>query len=51
MNFQLMDSYIDQVTQLYREADVSVVPAELAKMEGLFAGIDQVAETIKAGDR
>jgi len=34
------------VKELFRLADVSVVPNELAKMEGFFAGVDQVSKTI-----
>ena len=49
MNLQLVGSYINRVSALLEKADVSVVPGELAKMEGYFAGIDQVAHTLKDG--
>ena len=49
MNMQLVETYIDRVSALLKEADVSVVPGELAKMEGYFAGIDQVSHTMKDG--
>ena len=49
MNVRLIEAYTQRVSDLFRLADVSVVPGELAKMEGLFAGIDQVAQTIKEG--
>jgi len=46
MNLRLVETYIDKVASLFREADVSVVPNDLAKMEGFFAGVDQVSQTI-----
>ena len=50
-NLQLIESYIDRITKLYEKADVSVVPSELAKMEGFFAGVDQVAQTVNKGGK
>ena len=49
MQLRLIETYIDRIGELFREADISVVPKELAKMEGFFAGIDQVAQTVKDG--
>ncbi len=49
MQLRLIETYIDRVSELFKEADISVVPKELAKMEGFFAGIDQVTHTIKDG--
>ncbi|MEO2175629.1 MAG: SPFH domain-containing protein [bacterium] len=49
MQLRLIETYIDRIAELFREADISVVPKELAKMEGFFAGIDQVAQTVKDG--
>lgn len=46
VSLQLIDTYVSKVKELFRLADVSVVPNELAKMEGFFAGIDQVSKTI-----
>ncbi|MBL4680473.1 MAG: paraslipin [Pseudomonadales bacterium] len=46
VSFQLVDTYVARVKELFRLADVSVVPNELAKMEGFFAGVDQVSKTI-----
>lgn len=51
MNLQLVERYVEKVTVLFRDSDISVVPRELAKMEGFFAGIDQISQTIKKGDR
>ena len=47
----LLESYIGEVAKLFNEADVSVVPRELAQMEGFFEGIDQVSRTMNAGPR
>jgi len=46
VKLQLVDTYVARVADLFRLADVSVVPNELAKMEGYFAGMDQVSKTI-----
>lgn len=51
MNLQLVESYIDRIRDLFANADVSVVPAELAKLEGFFAGIDQVSQTVSKGGK
>ena len=45
-NLKLVEQYVDRLDSLLREADVSVVPREMAQMEGFFAGIDQVAQAI-----
>jgi hypothetical protein len=36
---------------LLANAEVSVVPTELAKIEGFFAGFDQVAQSMKVTDQ
>ena len=46
MNVRLVQSYIDQVADLFKQADVSIVPAELAKMQGFFEGIETVSKTV-----
>ena len=51
MRMRLLESYIGEVAKLFNEADVSVVPRELAQMEGFFEGIDQVSRTMNAGPR
>jgi regulator of protease activity HflC (stomatin/prohibitin superfamily) len=43
MKLRLLESYISQLGKIYKSADISVVPAELAKLQGFFEGIDQVA--------
>ncbi|MFT4713633.1 MAG: regulator of protease activity HflC (stomatin/prohibitin superfamily) [Candidatus Azotimanducaceae bacterium] len=46
MNVRLLESYIDQVDSLFERSDVSIVPSELANIEGMFEGFDRVASTI-----
>jgi regulator of protease activity HflC (stomatin/prohibitin superfamily) len=50
MRLRLLGSFITQVHNIFSSADVSVVPVELAKMQGFFEGIDQVADHAQ-GDR
>ena len=49
MNLELVGSYVSRIDALFKEADISVVPRELARMEGFFEGMDQVSQTIKGG--
>ncbi len=51
MNVRLVESYIDQVDSLYARSDVSIVPSELANIEGMFEGFDRVATTISRSSR
>ncbi len=51
MNVRLVESYIDQVDSLYERSDVSIVPSELANIEGMFEGFDRVATTINRTTR
>ena len=51
MNVRLVESYIDQVDSLYARSDVSIVPSELANIEGMFEGFDRVATTINRTNR
>ncbi|MEM7365254.1 MAG: SPFH domain-containing protein [Pseudomonadota bacterium] len=49
MNLELVGSYVNRIDALFKEADISVVPRELARMEGFFEGMDQVSQTMKGG--
>ncbi|MFN3239055.1 MAG: SPFH domain-containing protein [Pseudomonadales bacterium] len=51
MNLQLVENYIDRLGSLLAKADVSVVPADIAKIDGFFTGFDQVAGTIADGKK
>ncbi|WOT05497.1 SPFH domain-containing protein [Shewanella youngdeokensis] len=48
MNMQLKEQFISQVGKILDEADVSIVPAELAKLEGFFEGMEQVTHAVSA---
>jgi regulator of protease activity HflC (stomatin/prohibitin superfamily) len=47
MNLKLVEQYVDRLGKLFKDADVAIVPKELAQMESFFAGIDQVSHTIQ----
>ncbi len=49
MNMQLKEQFIKQVGGILKDADVSVVPAEMAKLEGFFEGMEQVTSTVNSG--
>ncbi|WP_076415621.1 slipin family protein [Shewanella sp. UCD-KL12] len=49
MNMQLKEQFIGQVGKILNEAEVSVVPAEMAKLEGFFEGMEQVTNSVKGG--
>ena len=51
MNVRLVQSYIDRVALLFKRADVSIVPVELAKMQGFFEGIEKVSKTINPAQK
>lgn len=46
MNMLLKEQFIKQVGEILQKSDVSVVPAELAKLEGFFEGMEQVTATV-----
>ena len=46
MRLRLLEAYIGEVSGLFKDAEISVVPGELARMEGFFEGIDQVSRTM-----
>ena len=48
MNMQLKEQFIAQVGKILGQADVSVVPTELAKIEGFFEGMEQVTSAVTA---
>lgn len=49
MNMQLKEQFIKQVGGILKDADVSVVPAEMAKLEGFFEDMEQVTSTVNSG--
>lgn len=44
MKLRLLESFIGQLNNIFKSADVSVVPVELARMQAFFEGIGQVAD-------
>ncbi|MCG9698239.1 slipin family protein [Shewanella sp. Isolate11] len=46
MNMQLKEQFIVQIGKILNDADISVVPAELAKLEGFFEGMEQVTKQV-----
>ncbi|MCE9679920.1 paraslipin [Shewanella sp. AS1] len=46
MNMQLKEQFIVQIGKILNRADISVVPAELAKLEGFFEGMEQVTHAV-----
>jgi regulator of protease activity HflC (stomatin/prohibitin superfamily) len=47
IRMRLMEQFINQAGAILKTAEVSVLPAELAKMEGFFEGMDKVTQTIQ----
>lgn len=46
---RLMEEFIQQTGDILSSAQVSVIPSELAKMEGFFTGVEQVTSTVQGG--
>lgn len=46
MNMMLKEQFISQVGNILSESQVSVVPAEMAKLEGFFEGMEQVTHAV-----
>lgn len=47
MDMMLKEQFIEQIGAILKEADVSVLPAEMAQMEGFFAGVSEVTKAVK----
>ena len=45
-NLRLIEQYVTRLSDLLQEAEVSLVPNEMAHMQSFFAGMDQVARSI-----
>lgn len=44
---RLMEQFIQQTGNILKTADVSVMPAEMARLEGFFNGMDKVTQNIQ----
>jgi regulator of protease activity HflC (stomatin/prohibitin superfamily) len=47
VKLKLVDQFVDELGEILKTADVSVVPAELARVKGIFEGIDLVTNPLK----
>lgn len=45
-NLRLIEQYVTRLSDLLQEAEVSLVPNEMAHMQSFFAGMDQVSRSI-----
>ncbi len=48
---QIKEHFIEEFGEIVQNANVSVVPAQLANIKGFFEGITQVAESIPSGEK
>jgi len=47
IKMRLLEQFIKQTGSILKTADVSVMPAEMAKLEGFFEGMDKVTQTVQ----
>lgn len=47
IKMRLLEQFISQTSSILKNADVSIVPSEVAKLEGFFQGMEKVTENIK----
>jgi len=47
IKMRLLEQFIKQTTSILKTADVSIMPAEMAKLEGFFEGMDKVTQTVQ----
>ena len=47
IKMRLMEQFIQQTGSILKTADVSVMPTEIAKLEGFFEGMDKVTQTVQ----
>jgi len=51
VKLKLVDQFVDELGEILKHADVSVVPAELARVKGIFEGIDLVTNPLQTPTR
>nr|WP_260680366.1 slipin family protein [Thalassotalea sp. PS06] len=49
IKMRLMQAFIQQTGDIINEADVSIMPTEIAKLEGFFKGMDNVTANVQGG--
>ncbi|GHF82272.1 SPFH domain-containing protein [Thalassotalea marina] len=47
IKMRLMEQFIKQTGDIMKTADVSVLPSDMAKLEGFFEGMDKVTQTVQ----
>jgi regulator of protease activity HflC (stomatin/prohibitin superfamily) len=47
IKMRLLEQFIGQTGNILKNADVSIVPSEVAKLEGFFQGMDKVTQNIQ----
>jgi regulator of protease activity HflC (stomatin/prohibitin superfamily) len=47
IKMRLLEQFIKQTGAILKTADVSIMPAEIAKLEGFFEGMDKVTQTVQ----
>jgi len=47
IKMRLLEQFIKQTGLILKTADVSIMPAEMAKLEGFFEGMDKVTQTVQ----
>lgn len=48
---QLLEQFIEEYGRVLEESDVSVVPADLARVKGVFEGLGEVTTTLATADK
>ena len=44
---RLLEQFISQTGNILKTADVSIMPSEVAKLEGFFQGMEKVTQNIQ----
>ena len=47
IKMRLLEQFIKQTGSILKTADVSIMPTEIAKLEGFFEGMDKVSQTVQ----
>lgn len=47
VKLQLVETFIDELSTIMNGADISIMPKEMARVTGVFEGLDQVTQNLK----
>lgn len=47
IKMRLVDQFVSELGHILKDSDVSVLPAEMARVKGIFEGVDQVSRSVK----